>query len=106
MGLSGPNARESDPYVAYCFDDAIYQWGNYIEDELREATSKTKNEKQAKSKATMRLKTLLAEREEDENLLFTPPPRRGVLTVKSEDSEKPPAPAPRKFRDPASLFKK
>ena len=31
-----------DPYVAYCFDEAVYAWGIYVESEVQAAVEKAK----------------------------------------------------------------
>lgn len=41
-----------DDYAAYCFDEAITEFGESIEDEIETATEKSKNKKQAIAAAT------------------------------------------------------
>lgn len=94
-------AGVSDPYAAYCLDEAVYIFGVYAENQLNEAEKGAKTDKQRANKRMMRLQTLLQEPEE-----------RPMTTKKNEAQEPnkkadlPPAKkAPTRFRDPAEIFK-
>lgn len=47
----------TDEYVAYCFDEAVGEFGNYISAELEKVEGK--DSKQIEARQEMRLKTLL-----------------------------------------------
>lgn len=80
-------AGVSDPYAAYCLDEAVYAFGTYVEAELNESAKGAKNEKAAQRKRMMRIQSLLRD---DEG-----PEASGKAPVQ---------PAPTKFRDPASVL--
>lgn len=48
-----------DPYIAYCFDQAVGEWGSYIRSELSQIEGK--NAKAVEGKRTLRLKALLSD---------------------------------------------
>ena len=48
-----------DPYIAYCFDQAVGEWGSYIRSELSKIEGK--NAKAVEGKRTLRLKALLSD---------------------------------------------
>lgn len=42
---------ESDTYVAYCFDEAVYAWGIHVDNEVAQSGAKSKtNEQKAAAK--------------------------------------------------------
>lgn len=88
-----------DPYTAYCFDEAVYLWGAYVENELREAGEGAKTKKQGEQKVRMRISQLL-----------NPPKREApVYEAKKEVAGVGLKAIPAKkgrFRDPASMFRK
>lgn len=49
-----------DDYDAFCFDRAIYLFGNYVESEVEKAGKKGKTEEQRKNSAEARLNSLLS----------------------------------------------
>lgn len=84
----------TDPYTAYCFDEACFMWGRYVEGELDKSQRGAKNDQQARGKLEMRFRTLMREEEEDGE-------------VEDEHKNFPKhlhrQPAPARFRDPMSL---
>lgn len=46
----------SDPYVAYCFDEAVYTWGLHVKNELAQAKG---NSEEARAAARQRILTRL-----------------------------------------------
>lgn len=103
----------SDPYAAYCFDEAVYLFGTHVEFELHQVSAKAKtNEEAAASRRNM-----LA------HLLFDPPESEGgegagggngyvhdpTDPVSEETARRMPAPVrfnTQKFLDPADTFKR
>jgi len=89
---------ESDPYTAYCFDEAVFMWGKHVEGELRSAQKGAKSDRQAAMKLEMRFRTLMHEEQEtgevesDEHKDFPKHLKR--------------TPAPARFRDPMTALKK
>lgn len=89
----------TDPYTAYCFDEACFMWGRHVESELQRAQKGAKTDKQARMKVEMRFRTLMQEVEEDGS-------------VSNDDEHKdfpkhiPRTPAPARFRDPMTALKK
>lgn len=67
----------SDPYIAYCLDESIFTWGNYVDNEVAQAGSKGNSDKDKNRNRQRRLSQLLPDE-----------------TTKQ------------KFRDPAQAFKK
>jgi len=51
----------SDPYVAYCLDEACHAWGSFIESELNDVDGK--DAKAIHAKRVLVLKGLLSENE-------------------------------------------
>ena len=47
--MAGPSPQRSDPYAAYCLDEAVWMFGEYVEGEIDKASRKAKNTKQAES---------------------------------------------------------
>lgn len=65
-----------DPWSAWCFDDAVYAWGVYVESELEKASSDGKDEKQRKNKVNLAWKRLFpdtSERQEAKSGQFRDP---------------------------------
>lgn len=89
----------ADPYTAFCFDEATFMWGRYVEGELQRSQKGATSDKQAWSKVQMRFQALMREPEEDE----------GVQPVE-DHSDFPKhlkrTPAPGQFRDPMTLLGK
>lgn len=85
-----------DPYAAWCFNEACFMWGVYVESELHQAGRDTKDRKgnkeheRALNKRKLRMTALMTE-----------------PTKPEEEGKAHPTPAPKKrFKDPADLFKK
>lgn len=108
----------SDPYAAFCFNEAIYMFGNFVEAELRRVSDKAKDGKDAQRKRQEMLALLLRQDEEPMTLTsekkFTNVPHN-VATLDADDpvsaetaARMPPAVkfSGRKFKDPAELFDK
>lgn len=107
----------TDPYAAYCLDEAIYLFGNYVEAELRRVSDKAKNAKAAQRERAHMLATLL--RDSDELMTVDSLKRpistnHNVATLDKDDPVSPETAARmppavkftgRKFKDPAELFK-
>ena len=55
-----------DPYVAYCFDEAVLTWGSHVLSEVREAgeDKKTSKQKGLEAKAERKFKALLEVKDE------------------------------------------
>jgi hypothetical protein len=75
-----------DPYVAYCFDEACYMWGHYVDYELDVASRDPKelNRKEYKSATARRTRTF--ERLMDGEQMEAKPVSRS------------------QYRDPATMF--
>ena len=83
-----PQPSAPDPYVAYCFDEAVYMWGTYVDSELDQAGDDEKTKK-AMAKA-------VAARQR----------RLSTLMVEGPQGEEIEAPVSKgQFRDPASMLK-
>lgn len=81
----------TDPYEAYCLDEATYMWGRYVKNELEIARSKIKDDKDGTK----------TQRAVDSKLqaILHPPVER------PEGAE--PAPVPKgQFRDPMQFLNK
>jgi hypothetical protein len=94
--LVGINS-ETDPYTAYCFDEACFMWGRHVDGELRSSQKGAKSDKAAAMKVEMRFRTLMREPEED-----------GGVEDEHKDFPKhlKRTPAPTRFRDPLTALKK
>jgi hypothetical protein len=115
---------KSDSYAAYCFDEAVYFFGNYVESQLNEASARAKNGKDAQRARAQRLGMVIQECEYrlqqfDEEVRARdaaptgdgglPPDYDPTDPVSPETAKKmPPAVkfTGRKFADPANLFKR
>lgn len=75
----------SDPWVAYCFDEAAHTWGSHVENEMQTAEN---SQKEVEQKMFMRRSVL-------ESLLTQP-----------DENESAVGPAPARYADPAALFGK
>ena len=75
----------SEAWVAYCFDEAAFMWGNHVESSIQQAVKKAKTDQQAQTRAAGVVRRLLTE---------------------PEDPDEKAAPAPGKFADPAKRFGK
>ena len=51
----------SDPYVAYCFDEAVLMWGTYVTNEVRESgeAKKSSKERGAEAKSERKFRELM-----------------------------------------------
>ena len=86
----------NDSWAAWCFDEACFMWGRYIESQIHDATRGSKNDKQANTKAQMMMRRIMSP-------LAEPEPEG---SEKKEAESQPPAPVPKgKFRDPAAMMK-
>lgn len=94
VGLD-PRPRHGDPFTAYCLDEAVWMWGQHVENELEKAREGGKTAKQSANKMKMRFKSLMAEREDDTEAEVDPDFPKHL----------PRQAAPKKFRDPMSLVK-
>lgn len=56
----------SDPYTAWCLDDAVYAWGMHVEAELEKASSEGSDEKQRKNKVKLAWRRLFPSEGEHE----------------------------------------
>lgn len=87
---------QEDAYAAFCFDEAVFMWGRFVDGELKKAQQGAKNDKQARSKVEMRFRALMREEEaEDVN---------GEHDNFPKHLERKPAPS--QFRDPSTALKK
>lgn len=115
---------KSDEYAAYCFDEAVYFFGTYVEHQLGEASARAKTSKDANRARQQTLGRVFAECEqrirqfEQEAIdrRDTPtedgglPPEYDPTDPVSPETAKRMPPAVkftgRKFADPANLFKR
>lgn len=67
-----------DPYTAFCFDQAVGEFGSYVRHEVQSIDGK--NAKAVEGKRRLRLKALL---DEDSKAKFAQP----VATMKAESSD-------------------
>lgn len=107
-----------DPYAAYCLDEAIYLFGNYVEGELRRVSDKAKNAKAAQRERSHMLATLLRDSDElmtVDSLKRPTTQNHNVATLDKDDPVSPETAARmppatkftgRRFKDPAELFTK
>lgn len=111
-----------DAYTAYCFDEAVYLWGSYVEGELHSAGADAKTDKEAHRKRQTAIQRLLrpgAEQDVDVSARV----ERKRPAAKPEDTQEDPLAAEarkmgiseatlratvsfknRQFKDPAPLF--
>lgn len=82
MGLSGSQPERNDPYAAYCLDEAVYTFGQWVDQEIEKAQSGAKNNREAEARVKHRIRSIFAEQEQEEGA----------------------PPAPGTFRDPAKHF--
>lgn len=52
---------EDDSYVAYCVDEAIGRWGNFVKGRMEEVTERAKNPKAAQRKQDLEFHRLFAD---------------------------------------------
>lgn len=78
----------NDPYVAFCFDEAAYLWGQYVDGELDLASRDPKELKKSKMGAAMK------RREQVMKQLMSDP----------KNEKEPARQTPSQFRDPALMF--
>jgi hypothetical protein len=93
VGLS----QRGDAFVAYCFDEAVYIWGNHVRAQLEKARAEAKDGKQAKQKQELVFRRLIEGKS---------PYRELGSAIDAESRELPPVrPNPRRsFRDPATMI--
>lgn len=86
-----------DPFASYCFDEACSIWGHYVENKVREAGKRVKDDRARHQLQIHTLKMLLAgegaKREE-----------QGITNPYAKHPEAAP-PIPGKYRDPATFLK-
>jgi hypothetical protein len=61
--LVGIDPRD-DPFTAFCFDEAVFMWGRFVDGEMKRAVKGAKSDRQAQQKADMRWRTIMQEEEE------------------------------------------
>lgn len=69
----------TDPFAAFCFDDAVSYLGMYIESELSRVRGK--DERETEQKMKLRLRRLLGPGREKESARFADPVAMGKVTV-------------------------
>lgn len=97
--LLGSGQVANDPYTAYCLDEAVTIWGQYVEGQLDAARDGAKNPNQAKNKVKLRFQTLMADHEEREV-------EKGGEASEEFPAHLPRRAAPSKFRDPMDMLRK
>lgn len=101
--LLGEHRASGDPYLAYCINEAIALWGAHVEAALNEASAPTlkAKEKAEQTKQRSKLQAVV------KRLMEDPLPETEIIpTATGEMKALPPKQeAPKKFRDPAELFR-
>lgn len=89
MGLgSGPR---SDPYAAYCFDEAVWIFGSYVEREVEKSQKGAKTTAESENRARSTMTRIFAQ--------DTPIQSEGPKELEAA------MPPPGTFKDPAEFFK-
>lgn len=105
-----------DPYAAYCFDEAVYLFGNYVESELHKAAEKAKDADKAASMRQQALRAILARDDMDAAIAAGAEQEGSIEFIHDEDDpvsietarRMPPAVkfTGRQFQDPSRHFSK
>lgn len=89
----------SDPFTAYCLDEAVFMWGTYVEGEISKAEKEAKTTQQAKNKIKLVIHRLLKEDEDEYR-------RDASKDAEGNERALPPVKkASGKFRDPMSVVR-
>lgn len=57
--------RVEDAYTGWCIDEAVFEWGSYVETELKEAAKNAKDDKSSERAVKQVWRRLFGEEEEE-----------------------------------------
>lgn len=99
----------SDPYAAYCFDEAVYIFGTHVESELHAVSNKAKTAEEGQASRRNMLMHLLYDPPESGESSSSDYWHDPTDPVSEETARRMPPPVRftgQKFLDPAETFKK